>query len=197
MSEEKDKEMRDKRRVLHEATDLWLEKMLRPAAPNKVTRRKRKVAANAVELRITSNDAAHAHGHSRLSPDHGPPRLDANIIQTDMTYLNDSRATELEANVDGNTMMTISTFSSMNNLLQEMDVGRMATLPAFDLSTIPDSSLLPRAPVVTSYTMDEPYHINSGYQLTGSGVNHLANGAESDPYLPLGNHPSAGPEFQT
>ncbi|KAK7404170.1 hypothetical protein QQX98_010044 [Neonectria punicea] len=97
-------------------------------------------------------------------------------MQIDITTLNDSRATELEGNnVDGTAMMANQAMSALNDLLQGMDPGYTTTLPTIDLSAMADHSFLPRAPVVTSYTMDEPYYINSGYQSMELGVNHLAD----------------------
>ena len=97
-------------------------------------------------------------------------------------------------------MIASQAFSALNDLLQGMDPGYTTTLPTFDLSAIDDHSLLPWAPVVTSYTIDEPYYINSSHQSMESGANHLANsyvdGADSDPYQPLANHPSAGQRFE-
>ncbi|RKK83799.1 hypothetical protein BFJ68_g17416 [Fusarium oxysporum] len=98
--------------------------------------------------------------------------------RAEITTSNDPRATGLEANkVDGNSMIASQDVSAFNDLLREMEFGYTASaLPTIDVSAMANHSILPRAPVVTSYTMDEPYYINPSHRSMELGVNQFANG---------------------
>ncbi|RSL40787.1 hypothetical protein CEP54_016021 [Fusarium duplospermum] len=171
LSMEKDNKMRERRRSLHGTTELWLNGMLDSAASNRASGQRPEVPSNVIEPGVMRRDVAHTNCHPRPSRDHGALRPSADPVQTDTTALNDPRATEPEANnVDGNAMMASQAVSALNDLLQGMGSGYTTTLPTIDLSAMADHSFLPRAPVVTSYTMDEPYYINSGYQSMELGV---------------------------
>ncbi|RKK23858.1 hypothetical protein BFJ66_g17329 [Fusarium oxysporum f. sp. cepae] len=95
-----------------------------------------------------------------------------------ITTSNDPRATGLEVNkVDGNSIIASQDVSAFNDLLREMEFGYTASAPpTIDVSAMANHSILPRAPVVTCYTMDEPYYINPSRRSMELGISQFANG---------------------
>ncbi|RKK30993.1 hypothetical protein BFJ63_vAg16512 [Fusarium oxysporum f. sp. narcissi] len=58
-----------------------------------------------------------------------------------------------------------------------MEFGYTASAPpTIDVSAMANHSILPRAPVVTCYTMDEPYYINPSRRSMELGISQFANG---------------------
>ncbi|KAG6977790.1 hypothetical protein H9L39_07923 [Fusarium oxysporum f. sp. albedinis] len=182
LSVEKDDEMRKKRRDLHENTELWLNRLLPSGASNRAggrrRRRRSKIPANVVEPSVTRHDAIHTNCHPRPNLVHDAPLTGGNAIQTEITTSNDPRATGLEVNkVDGNSIIASQDVSAFNDLLREMEFGYTASAPpTIDVSAMANHSILPRAPVVTCYTMDEPYYINPSRRSMELGISQFANG---------------------
>ncbi|KAG7403672.1 hypothetical protein Forpe1208_v016298 [Fusarium oxysporum f. sp. rapae] len=98
--------------------------------------------------------------------------------RAEITTSNDPRATGLEVNkVDGNSIIASQDVSAFNDLLREMEFGYTASAPpTIDVSAMANHSILPRAPVVTCYTMDEPYYINPSRRSMELGISQFANG---------------------
>ncbi|RKK26882.1 hypothetical protein BFJ66_g14477 [Fusarium oxysporum f. sp. cepae] len=165
LSVEKDDEMRKKRQDLHENTELWLNRLLPSGASNRAASRGTMLF---IPTAIRDQTQVMAHRYRAETP----------YKQAKITTSNDPRATGLEANkVDGNSMIASQDVSAFNDLLREMEFGYTASaLPTIDVSAMANHSILPRAPVVTSYTMDEPYYINPSHRSMELGISQYANG---------------------